>query len=89
VLPGAAAAVQHNEQNLRTPQAREPLSHLGVTGRFNRKKLYTSNFSVWDWVFSIQDIISVSSEVKIKVQGDLQGSKVKVKKGSFQYKTKR
>lgn len=22
-------------QNLRTPQAREPLSHLGVTGRFN------------------------------------------------------
>jgi hypothetical protein len=45
--------------------------------------------SVWDWVFSIQDIISVSSEVKIKAQGDLQGSKVKVKKGSFQYKAKR
>lgn len=87
--PGAAAAVQHNEQNLRTPQAREPLSHLGVTGRFNRKKLYTIATSVWDWVFSIQVIISVSSEVKIKVQGDLQGSKVKVKKGSFQYKTKR
>lgn len=42
---------------------------------------------MWDWAFSIQDIISVSSEVKIKVQGDLQGSKVKVKKGSFQYKT--
>jgi hypothetical protein len=54
-----------------------------------RKKLYTIATSVWDWVFSIQVIISVSSDVKIKAQGDLQGSKVKVKKGSFQYKTKR
>jgi len=31
----------------------------------------------------------VRGQDEIKAQGDLQGSKVKVKKGSFQYKTKR